>query len=263
MTVEFLHGNCSEIMEELHGDGREFGFVFADPPFNIGQKYTGFRDRCDPAEYASFTHNWVTKARQLLTNGGILALHGPDELAEMYLAAAPPLKRIAWINWHYRFGQCRTTNWIDDRCHCLVYSNGRHTWNPDAVLVQSDRVKYGDKRAKGLRLPGCTWGVPSDGPCWGRVQGSNAERRPLHPNQLPEKYLERLLLAYTNPGDWVLDPFCGSGTTAVVADALGRNCVTIDISEENLESAKERLEKGAVRVETSPLLHTDGREVGI
>ncbi len=69
-----------------------------------------------------------------------------------------------------------------------------------------------------------------------------------HPNQLPEVYLERLLRAYTNPGDRVCDPFGGSGTTAVVADALGRDCVTCDISPENCESILERLKLGAIRV---------------
>jgi site-specific DNA-methyltransferase (adenine-specific) len=61
-------------------------------------------------------------------------------------------------------------------------------------------------------------------------------------------YLERLIRAYTNPGDRVLDPFGGSGTTAVVAQALGRDCTTTDISEENCKSIEDRLEKGAVRV---------------
>jgi DNA modification methylase len=80
------------------------------------------------------------------------------------------------------------------------------------------------------------------------VQGNNAERRQGHPNQLPEVYLQRLILAYTNPGDRILDPFGGSGTTAVVADALGRDCVTCDVSEHNVASIRDRLQKGAVRV---------------
>jgi site-specific DNA-methyltransferase (adenine-specific) len=99
-----------------------------------------------------------------------------------------------------------------------------------------------------MRLPGTVWGVPSDGQYWGRVQGNNKERSPGHPNQLPEVYLERLIRAYTNPGDKVLDPFGGSGTTAVVAQALGRDCTTIDISMGNCKSIEARLQKGAVRI---------------
>jgi site-specific DNA-methyltransferase (adenine-specific) len=116
--------------------------------------------------------------------------------------------------------------------------------------VESDRVKYGDKRAdkpgNGKRLPFTIWGVEGDGPNWGRVQGNNRERRPNSPNQLPEVYLARLIRAYTNPGDWVLDPFGGTGTTAVVCKALKRNCITLELGEANCAAIKDRLKKGAV-----------------
>jgi site-specific DNA-methyltransferase (adenine-specific) len=137
----------------------------------------------------------------------------------------------------------------------LIFAkHDRWTWNPESVLVESDRAStYGDKRIHetengGKRLPGTVWGIPSDGPFWGRVQGNSRERRKGHPNQLPEVYLERLLLAYTNAGDRVLDPFAGSGTTATVAGALGRSCVTIDTSQQNVESVADRIEKGAIRL---------------
>ena len=165
------------------------------------------------------------------------------------------MPRIAWINWHFRFGECTRANWINARCHCLIFAKNAatYTWNPDAVLVESDRVKYGDKRIHdsengGSRLPGTVWGVPSDGPNWGRVQGDNKERVKSCPNQLPEVYLERLILAYTNEGDHVCDPFGGSGTTAVVCQALGRNCVTFDISGANVNEIRRRLKRGSVRV---------------
>lgn len=187
-------------------------------------------------------------------------MHGPDSLVDLYITWAfmrgISSHRIAWVNWHYRFGQCNRGNWIDARCHCLIYAKdpNNYTWNPDAVLVPSDRVAYGDKRVGltengGMRLPGTIWGVPSDGQYWGRVQGNNTERRHGHPNQLPEAYLARLIKAYTNRDDRVLDPFCGSGGTAAVANALGRSCVTIDISEENCRSARDRITNQPVRLE--------------
>jgi DNA modification methylase len=109
-------------------------------------------------------------------------------------------------------------------------------------------AELANQNQNGKRLPGTVWGVPSDGSNWGRVQGNNTERRAQHPNQLPEVYLERLIRAYTNPGDRILDPFGGSGTTAVVAKALGRRCDTIEISEGSCLSILERLKAGAVRV---------------
>jgi adenine-specific DNA-methyltransferase len=247
--VEILRGDCRRLVPTL---GR-FDFVFADPPFNIGHPYVGYVDRRD--DFDSFTAEWIEACWAACD--GVMALHGPDDLAEAYLSHARRLgmRRIAWVNWHYRFGQCRDTNWIDARAHCLVFSKRTAwKWRPDAVVVDSDRVACGDPRVHeskrgGKRVPGTVWGVPSDGPFWGRVNGNSTERRTGHPNQLPERYLERLLLAYTDPGDRVLDPFAGSGTTATVAAALGRPCVTIDVSPATCRSVAARVEAGAVRVE--------------
>lgn len=246
-----IYGDCLEVVPTLG----KFDFVFADPPFNIGMEYSGYKDnRTDFNEWLACIVATLWKA-----TSGVLCLHGPDKLADVYIQTAAQLgfldRRIAWLNWHYRFGVCQRNRWIDTRCHCLVFAKSQpHTWNPDAVLVPSDRATtYADKRIEetangGLRLPGTVWGVPSDGEGWGRVQGNNRERVKVSPNQLPEKYLERLLLAYTNTGDTVLDPFAGSGTTAVVAEALGRQATTIDISADNIKAVRQRLAKGACRV---------------
>lgn len=239
---------------------RRYDLVFTDPPFNIGQDYKGFEDKKDPRDFRLWVAKLAMASHDMLRDGGVLCLHGPDALAEMYLGIAGAMGwlRLAWVNWHYRFGQNQRGNWIDSRCHCLIYmrrqtKDAKHTWNPDDVLVASDRaVVYNDPRAakpgNGKRLPFTVWGLPSDGEGWGRVQGNNKERRGEHPNQLPERYLERLLRAYTNPGDWVLDPTGGSGTTVVVAKALGRNCTTVELTPENAASIKARLKKGAVNV---------------
>ena len=251
-------GDCTKIIPTLG----KFDFIFADPPFNIGHGYNGFDDNKEREEFDSFNEAWVEACWNACD--GVLALHGPDDLVETYLVVARKLKmkRIAWVNWHYRFGQCGRSNWIDARCHCLVYAkHEKWTWNPDEVLVESDRVSYGDKRVNetsrgGKRLPGTVWGIPSDGKYWGRVQGNSKERRKNTPNQLPEVYLERLIRAYTNAGDRILDPFCGSGTTATVGTALNRICETIDISLGTASSAIERITKGTVRIKPNlePLL---------
>ena len=173
--IAVVHGDCRDVVSELG----KYDFVFADPPFGIGHHYTGYDDQ----QYGDeFTREWVTVCWRACT--GVMALHGPDDLAESYLAVARELgmRRIAWVNWHYRFGVCHRSNWIDGRCHCLIFAKSEPwTWNPDSVLVPSDRAtKYADKRIHdsprgGSRLPCTVWGIPSDGPRWGRVQGNNKE----------------------------------------------------------------------------------------
>lgn len=258
-TSTIILGDSLKLMPRADWYGRA-AFLFADPPFNIGHGYRGFNDNKPPAKFRKFIKKLCRVAWESVDpKRGVIALHGPDDLAELYLRYARKLgfanNRIAWVNWHYRFGQCRRTNWIDARCHCLLFAKnpGGHTWNPEAVEVDSDRAtKYNDRRTEryangGRRLPGTVWGVPSDGPFWGRVTGNSKERRPGHPNQLPEVYLERLIKAYSNAGDLIVDPFAGSGTTAAVATALGRNVATYDISPESTASVRARLTVGAVR----------------
>lgn len=255
--VTVYEGDCRDVIHDLHDGGALYDMVFADPPFNIGHDYNGFDDWVSETQYGDFTCQWLHQCRSVLRTNGVMCLHGPDAVVELYLEQMKDegFERIAWLNWHYRFGQCNRSNWIDARCHCLVYrrEGEKHTWNPEDVLVDSDRVRYKDKRVAetergGRRLPGTVWGVPSDGEYWGRVQGNSEERRPNHPNQLPEVYLERLIRAYTNVGSIILDPFGGSGTTATVAQALGRRCDTIEVSRASCESIEERVAKGAVRV---------------
>jgi site-specific DNA-methyltransferase (adenine-specific) len=245
-----IHGNCLQVLPTLG----QFNLVFCDPPFNLSRQYDVYNDK--RTDYLDWCLAWIELAWQ--HTDGVLCLHGPDDLAEIYLYAARQfsMTRIAWVNPWYDFGQCKRTNWVDARCHCLIFARNGYTWNPGSVLIPSARAStYNDPRIHdtergGLRLPGTVWGVGADGrgeKFWGRVQGNNKERRPLHDNQLPELYLERLILAYTNEGDSVLDPFGGSGTTITVAQGLNRHGTTIELSEVYCKSIEQRLREGMVR----------------
>lgn len=243
-----------------------YDLIFADQPFNIDQDYSGYDDNVEWTKFAGWTRSWVETAWNCLTDHGVLALHANDDVTDLFLEIMRNRRdhRISWINWHYRFGQNGKHNFVDSRCHLLVYAkagccpNVDYVWNPFDVMVTSDRSsKYNDRRANpdceefeggGERLPLTVWGIPSDGLYWGRVQGNNAERVPECPNQLPEVYLERIIRAYTKKDSVVCDPFCGSGTTAVVAQALGRECFTFDVSSKCVNDARRRLKRGSVRV---------------
>ena len=251
-NYQIIHGNCIEVIKGLSIDPT---IIFADPPFNIKQDYVGYNDNLTSVEYENFTNKWIKSCENILKNG-ILAIHCSDELVKLILNTCT-LPRIAWIIWHYRFGQHNHHNWINSKAHCLIFGKGTWKWNPEQILVDSDRQSiYNDHRTQQTTLPGKrvpldVWGIPSDGPYWGRIQGNNKERRHLHPNQLPEVYLERLIKAYSNEGDLILDPFAGSGTTIVVGLALKRKCIGIEISKPYCQSIEERIRIGSVRVRRS------------
>ncbi len=233
--------------------------VFADPPFNWDMKYDGWDDGMPEVDYREFLHLFMRRAYLATKLHGSLWVSIPYELSPQNVKIArlrltfPLSQRYLWRS---RLAQSGRGKFLRSYTDLLHFAHEGYTWNPDAVLVESDRAsKYGDKRTwkqenttPGKRLPFDVWGIPSDGPNWGRIQGGNKERRPQHPNQLPEKLLERVILSTSNPGDLVLDPFTGSGTTGVVAVALGRRFIGFEISEKFAASARERIEAGAVRI---------------
>ena len=129
-------------------------------------------------------------------------------------------------------------------------------WTPstDAIRVPSAReLVYGDRRANPTgRLPDDTWvlrpqdlpeGFAADGDTWyfPRVCGTFKERSGWHGCQMPEQLLGRIIRASSNPGDVVLDPFGGSGTTLAVAKKLGRSFLGLELSEAYAARINERL----------------------
>jgi site-specific DNA-methyltransferase (adenine-specific) len=144
-----------------------------------------------------------------------------------------------WIIWHYTFGQQTKNKFARSHTHIFYFVNDKKnfTFNDKAVRVPSARqLVYEDKRANPAgKMPDDVWNEFS------RVCGTFKERKRWHPCQMPEKLLTRIILAGSNEGDWVLDPFSGSGTTAVVAYRLGRRYTGIEISQKYVKESQKRL----------------------
>jgi len=266
-------GDCRHTLPRIPEVARgAVDLVFADPPFNWnrdydrwaadragaeGVEYQTWQDGMPREDYLEFTYDWIDACVKGLKPTGSLLINIPDDTAaeivcflKGHMARRPsrPMFMVNWCVWHYRFGQNRTDSFINSKVHCLYFSPdpGSRTWNPKEVLEPSDRATtYFDARTQtkrdgmppGMRIPMDVW----YGPYWGRVQGNNAERRGRHDNQLPEAYLNRVIRCASNPGDLVLDPFLGSGTTGVVARALGRRFIGCEYSAANAQSAWHRI----------------------
>jgi site-specific DNA-methyltransferase (adenine-specific) len=240
-------GDCRDALARLPERG-SVDLVFADPPFNRDMPYDGWRDGMPRADYERFTFDWMDGCIGTLSRRGSLWVNAPDEIAaEIVLhGRRRGLHLMNWCIWHFRFGPHRRTGFIESKTHALWFARDpiRRIWNPDPVLEPSDRATlYGDRRSKEPRSGG-ERRAPLDvwyGPYWGRVHGKSVQRRPAHPNQLPEAYLERVILACSDADSLVLDPFCGSGTTSTVARAYGRASVSIEISPSTARSAWNRI----------------------
>jgi len=240
-------GDCREVLPRLQEQG-SVDLIFADPPFNWDVPYDEWKDGMSRDEYERFTFDWLDGCIQMLSPTGSMWVNIPDDtVAEVVLhLKRRGLTMINWCIWHFRFGQCRSGSFIMSKVHALYFVKDpeNRTWNGDAILEQSDRASiYKDQRThskpdnKGMRIPMDVW----YGKYWGRIQGNNKERRHSHHNQIPEVYLERVILACSNKNDLVLDPFAGSGTTSTVAKEHGRRSICIEHSESNAQSAWDRI----------------------
>ncbi len=226
-------------VRDHHGPAR---LIVADPPYNIGVDY-GDGEEADSIpheEYVSWCKQWLALCHDCLTDDGSLWVITCDEVvAETCLA----LKFLGlhirnWIKWYETFGVNCQSKFNRTSRHILYATVHPRAcvWNPEPVTRASDRqAKYGDKRAAaGGKIWDDVWQIPRlSGSCWERIPGV--------PTQLPLALIEPIVACSTEPGDLVVDPFNGSGTTGVACKRLGRKYIGIDKSAEFIDIAEKRL----------------------
>jgi DNA modification methylase len=236
---KIICGDCIEVLSKV---GEPFAdLIFADPPFNIGYKYDKYYDKVKKKNYIAWTKDWMSTCKKVLKPHGSFYIAIGDEYAANVKLIADELGLFMrnWIIWHYTFGQQTKNKFARAHTHIfyLVNDKKNFTFNDHAVRLPSDRqLIYNDRRANPIgKMPDDVWDEYS------RVCGTFKERTGWHPCQMPENLLKRIISVSSNPGDCVLDPFSGSGTTAAAAYQLGRNYVGIETSPQYVEKANERL----------------------
>lgn len=256
MFDRILTGDCLQHLADLPKNSVDL--VFADPPFNIGYEYDVYRDRQGREDYLAWTERWLAAVRRVLQpNGSVFVAIGDEYAAEMKVRLdALGLTMRNWIVWHYTFGVACRKKFNRSHAHIFYYvaDPKRYTFNNESIKVPSARqTTYADRRASaGGKLPDDTWVLrPQEEPnafaahsdTWfvSRVCGTFKERT-NHPCQMPEAVLERIIRVASHPGQVVLDPFGGSGTTLAVAKRLGRSFLGIELSPDYAQRIRERLE---------------------
>jgi site-specific DNA-methyltransferase (adenine-specific) len=254
---QILTGDCLHHLAEW--PAASVDLAFADPPFNIGYEYDVYHDQKSRADYLAWTDQWLAAVRRVLKpSASFYVAIGDEYAAEMKVRLdALGLALRNWIVWHYTFGVNCKRKFNRSHAHIFYYVTDpkRFTFNADAVRVPSARqTTYADRRANPTgKLPDDTWVLrPQEEECcfrpdtdtWyvARVCGTFKERTG-HPCQMPEAVLERIVRVSSQPGDLVLDPFAGSGTTLAVAKRLGRRYLGIELSVDYADRARRRLEE--------------------
>lgn len=223
---EVVQGDCVDVLPALRGQA---ALVYVDPPFFTNQKWTGSRGSFDDHFDGILGYlDWLQARLQAmclaLSWNGVLAVH-LDDHASHYVAvfldwAFGPGHRIGVVTWkrsHAHGGVTKNFGRIHDTI--LFYSLG-----PDWTFHPPEN---GDANS-GL---------------WLDIVGLHprSKERTGYPTQKPVALLERIIATFTEPGDLVVDPMCGSGTALVAAERLGRRAFGCDINDDAIDIAARRI----------------------
>lgn len=250
MIQEQLHGLTNEIVEDdalevmKRIPSNSIDMTFADPPFNLKKEYNHYEDKKNIEEYLSWCELWLGEMVRITKDTGSIFVHNIPKWLTYY---AEYLNKIAcfkhWIAWdamgaplgktilpnHYgilwyvksenfKFYDIRAPHRYCRECKALIkdYGGKKHLIHPYGTLVSD---------------------------VWTDIYRiRHSKRRDEHPCQLPVHLLERLILMTTDENDIILDPFIGTGTTAIAAKRLGRKYIGIDIDKKYIEITKQKLD---------------------
>ncbi len=265
-----LHGPLRREVEARGG----LKLIYCDPPFAVGANFTmpvaqdkgrapskerppralAYSDQWQGglSAFLCMLHERLLLMRELLAPDGSLYLHC-DRRTAPYLRLMldevfGPERFLGDIVWHYTGGG-RSARYFSRKHDRILHYAASEKWifNPDAVRVPykpgSGYAKSGIISAAGKRYAPHPQGTPVDDVWDIPIINPLAKERCGYPTQKPESLLERILLASSRPGDLVADFFCGSGTTAVVAEKLGRAWIAVDNNPLATHTTRKRLLK--------------------
>lgn len=269
-----IHGDNLAAMASLPDESMQL--IYLDPPFNTGrtQHRKTIRSTRDPdgahlgfagttyartiealssyddtfADYWAFLAPRLTEAHRLLRDDGTLYLHLDWREAHYAKVALDALfGRDCFLNeliWAYDYGAKAKRRWPTKHDTILVYVK-----NPQSYYFDSEAVDREPYMAPGLVTPekAARGKLPTD-VWWHTIVATNGAEKTGYPTQKPLGVLRRIVQASSREGDWVLDAFAGSGTTAAAARALGRRSISIDASVDAVAVAAKRLNLPVQRV---------------
>ena len=250
---ELYNLDCVDFLRLI--DSSSVDTVFADPPYNI--KKADWDNLGSADEYIAWSMRWIQESARILKDTGTLYICGFSEiLADLKYPSSKFFKKCKWLVWYYDNKANMGKDW--GRSHesilCLRKTDD-YTFNINDIRIpyNAHTLKYPERQQSGktsqfynpetagnLWTPNPLGAKPKDVlniPTTCNGMGEKTK----HPTQKPEELLRKLLLASTNECDLVVDPFSGSGTTAVVATQLNRFFKVNDKNEEYNQMAHTRL----------------------
>ena len=243
---KIITGDCLKVLKKIPDDSVDM--TFADPPFNLEKKYSCYNDSKEKTEYLEWCNKWMSEMARVTKPSGALFVHNIPRWLTHY---AEHLNKIAffkhWIVWDSGgspMGKTLLPNHYGILYYTKVQSHNDFKFydirapHPRCRVCKEFLKDYGGKKAQAHGFG------PLLSDVWNDIHRiRHKKRRNEHPCQLPIPLLERLILMTTDEKDVVLDPFIGTGTTAVAAKQLGRNYIGIELDDDYVCIAKENVKK--------------------
>jgi len=241
-THKLICGNCLEEMKKMPDESVDI--IITDPPFNIGKDYGGvYEDKKKFDEYIEWCKTWLNECIRLLKKHGSLYLFNyPENNAYLlpFLKEKMIFKR--WMTWHYPTNTGHSKSNFTRTQHSILFftKSKSHKFNKDVIAEPYKNPT--DKRIIERIKNGSKGRAPYDVFQFNLVKNVSKDKTP-HPCQIPIPLLKIFIMASSDTGDTVLDPFAGSFSTCAAAKEINRNSIGIDINPKYVEIGKKRLAK--------------------
>jgi len=241
-TDKIFQGDCLELFQVIPDNSVDM--TFADPPFNLKKNYTTYKDSLEFQEYLEWCEKWIFEMVRITKPTGSIFLHNIPKWLTFY---ATYLNKFAnfkhWISWD------APTSPMGKSLQPAHYGILFYTKKAKGTKIYELRYPHKRDRKQGFLLK--DYGGKKDllhpyGPLvsdvWTDIHRiKHNTKRDIHPCQLPIHLLDRLILLTTDENDVILDPFMGTGTTAISAKRLGRKYIGFEIDPEYVEISKQKL----------------------
>jgi site-specific DNA-methyltransferase (adenine-specific) len=216
-----------DVVETLKRMTSRVAVVMLDPWYNKG--IGGVRD-----DYDEWLGHLIKRSSELADH---VYVWGFPEIVWRQLTLLPPgLSLVAWLTWYYKNCPTVIRGWRPAQDACLHLAGPSAKLYPEHFLNRAQHRKQSEGKLRYMPGPASVIDVPLN------VGFVGTGEQTGHPAQKPEKVFEPLILMATQPGDTVLDPMCGAGTTGAVCARLGRKAILCDSSEEYTKLTEQRLE---------------------
>jgi site-specific DNA-methyltransferase (adenine-specific) len=234
-NIQIRLGDALELFKEIEDESIDL--IIADPPYNLGKDYGNNNDKLEFNAYLDFSKQWLSEAHRVLKpTGTMYVFMGVRFISYVFSILEQELNMNlnSWICWHYTQGIGKTKGFSPRHDDILMFNKSKKfIFNLDEVRIP--QKYYRERNNMRGANPGDVWAISHVHYC--------AKNRQPHPTQKPEALMEKMVLASSNVGSVVLDPFAGSGTTLRVCQQLHRECIGFELNPEYCEMIQNRLEE--------------------